>query len=83
VERAWHGRGVAQTLMEATIEAAAARGTGTIWLSVWERNHRAQAFYRKRGFEDRGERAFILGNDRQTDRVMALALGEPDVPSRR
>ena len=83
VERAWQGRGVAQTLMEATIEAAAARGAGTIWLSVWERNHRAQAFYRKNGFEDRGERAFILGNDRQTDRVMALALGESDVPSKR
>jgi diamine N-acetyltransferase len=79
VERAWQGRGVAQTLMAATIEAAAARGAGTVWLSVWERNHRAQAFYRKCGFEDRGERAFILGNDRQTDRVMALALGERDV----
>ena len=26
------------------------------------------------GFEDRGERAFILGTDRQADRVMALAL---------
>jgi len=82
VERAWQGRGVAQRLMEATIEAAAARGAGTIWLSVWERNDRAQAFYRKTGFEDRGEREFILGNDRQTDRVMALELGEPDVPPR-
>jgi ribosomal protein S18 acetylase RimI-like enzyme len=80
VERAWQGRGVAQMLMAATIEAAAVRGAGTIWLSVWERNHRAQAFYRKSGFEDRGERAFILGNDCQTDRVMARALGERDVP---
>jgi diamine N-acetyltransferase len=79
VERAWQGRGVAQTLMAPTIEAAAARGAGTVWLSVWERNHRAQAFYRKCGFEDRGEKPFILGNDRQTDRVMALALGERDV----
>jgi ribosomal protein S18 acetylase RimI-like enzyme len=74
VERAWQGRGVAQALMAATIEAAATRGAGTVWLCVWERNHRAQAFYRKCGFEDRGQKEFILGNDRQTDRVMARAL---------
>jgi ribosomal protein S18 acetylase RimI-like enzyme len=74
VERAWQGRGVAQRLMAATIEAATARGAGTVWLSVWERNLRAQAFYRKSGFQDRGEKPFLLGNDRQTDWVMALAL---------
>jgi ribosomal protein S18 acetylase RimI-like enzyme len=78
VERASQGRGVAQMLMAATIDAAVARGVGTVWLSVWERNHRAQAFYRKCGFEDRGEKAFILGTDRQTDRVMTLALSKRD-----
>lgn len=76
VERAWQGQGVAQELMAATLEAAAARSAGTVWLSVWERNQRAQAFYRKCGFEDRGEKPFFLGKDRQTDRVMALALSE-------
>lgn len=78
VERAWQGRGVAQTLMAATIDAASSLGAGTVWLSVWERNHRAQAFYRKCGFEDRGEKTFILGTDRQNDRVMALALKRPN-----
>jgi diamine N-acetyltransferase len=82
VERAWQGRGVAQRLMTAAIEAAGARGAGTMWLSVWERNHRAQAFYRKTGFEDRGERAFILGTDRQIDRVLDLALSQRDAPPR-
>jgi len=74
VDRAWQGQGVAQRLMAATIEAAVDRGAGTLWLCVWERNLRAQAFYRKSGFEDRGEKPFVLGNDRQTDRVMARAL---------
>ena len=83
VDRAWQGRGVAQMLMAATIEAAAARGAGTLWLSVWERNPRAQAFYRRSGFEDRGEKAFILGTDRQTDRVMALALSPREAPAER
>ena len=74
VERAWQGRGVAQALMAATIEAATGRGAGTVWLCVWERNHRAQAFYRKFGFEDRGVKPFILGTARQSDRVMVVAL---------
>ena len=60
--------------MRATLDVAAERGADVLWLCVWERNHRAQAFYRKIGFEDRGAKEFILGRDRQTDRVMARAL---------
>jgi len=74
VERDWHGQGVARDLMASSLEAAAERGAGTIWLAVWERNERALAFYRKCGFEAVGEKAFLLGTDRQTDRVMVRAL---------
>ena len=74
VDRAWQGRGVAKALMMASLETAVARGARTVWLSVWERTLRAQAFYRKCGFEDRGAREFVLGRDRQTDRVMARPL---------
>ena len=70
VDRAYHGRGVAQALMAATLDAAAARGATTIWLGVWERNPRAIAFYTKWGFHDVGSHEFVLGSDRQTDRVM-------------
>ena len=74
VERRWQGRGVAQALMRSTFAAAAERGARLLWLCVWERNLRAQAFYRKFGFEDRGAKEFVLGRDRQTDRVMARPL---------
>jgi ribosomal protein S18 acetylase RimI-like enzyme len=74
VDRAWQGRGVAQSLMMASIETAVERGARTVWLAVWERNLRAQAFYRKCGFEDCGAQDFMLGRDRQTDRVMVRAL---------
>ena len=67
VLRAWHGRRVAQALMDAAIEAARARGAQTIWLGVWERNPRAAAFYAKYGFARVGEHTFVLGADRQTD----------------
>ncbi len=74
VDRPWQGQGVARALMAATLDAAAARGAGTLWLCVWERNPRAQAFYRKAGFLDVGSAEFILGTDRQTDRVMVRAV---------
>ncbi|MDP1571521.1 MAG: GNAT family N-acetyltransferase [Vicinamibacterales bacterium] len=74
VDRVHHGRGVAQALMTACVEAARARGGLTLWLGVWEQNPRAQAFYRKLGFVDVGAHVFMLGDDRQTDRVMARAL---------
>ena len=74
VDRAWQGRGIAQMLMMATLEEALGRGAHTVWLAVWERNLRAQAFYRKCGFHDCGAQEFILGRDRQTDRVMVRGL---------
>jgi ribosomal protein S18 acetylase RimI-like enzyme len=74
VERTWHGRGLARELMASSLEAAAERGAGTIWLAVWERNDRALAFYRKCGFEVMGDKDFLLGTDRQTDRVMARGV---------
>lgn len=82
VDRAYHGRGVAPALVAATLDAAAARGATTIWLGVWERNPRAIAFYTKWGFQDVGSHEFLLGSDRQTDRVMVrpVAGGRP-VPS--
>jgi diamine N-acetyltransferase len=71
VDRDYHGRGVAHALMTAALAAAAEQGALTIWLGVWERNPRAIAFYRKWSFEDVGSHEFVLGSDRQTDRLMA------------
>src|ERR1700730_4253935 len=49
VGRSHHGRGIAQTLMDAVeVHARALDGT-RLWLGVWERNLRAIAFYRKAG----------------------------------
>ncbi|AHG92306.1 GCN5-related N-acetyltransferase (plasmid) [Gemmatirosa kalamazoonensis] len=75
VASAWHGRGVAQALMNAAMDAARARGAETLWLGVWERNPRAAAFYRKHGFERVGEHTFVLGADPQTDWILARPLG--------
>jgi len=70
VDKPWHGQGLARSLMEAAERAARARGAREFWLGVWERNERAQAFYRKCGFRKVGKQIFVVGTDPQTDDVM-------------
>jgi ribosomal protein S18 acetylase RimI-like enzyme len=70
----WLGKSVGQALMERCMDEARRAGFRTIWLGVWQRNERAQAFYRKWGFRIVGEQVFQLGADEQTDWVMECAL---------
>jgi diamine N-acetyltransferase len=74
VDRPWHGRGVAAPMMSAAKDAAVALGGQQMWLSVWERNPRAIAFYGKCGFRMVGSKDFWVGSDRQTDHVMVVEL---------
>jgi ribosomal protein S18 acetylase RimI-like enzyme len=60
--------------MDACIEAVRGFGGRTAWLSVWEKNPRAQAFYAKVGFTRVGEADFRVGPDRQTDHILALTI---------
>jgi diamine N-acetyltransferase len=60
--------------MQAVHDAARSRGARTLWLGVWEHNPRAISFYVKCGFRDIGSQDFWVGADRQTDRVMAMAV---------
>lgn len=74
VDKDFHGRGIAQSLMDRVIAAALERGAKTLWLGVWERNPRARAFYAKCGFTDAGEHIFLFGTDPQTDLIMVKPL---------
>lgn len=74
VDKRWHGRGLARPLIDACLDAARSFDARTLWLSVWERNPRAQAFYAKVGFTRVGEADFWVGPDRQTDYILVRAL---------
>ncbi len=74
VDRPWHGRGVAGALMAAAADTARADGGRTLWLTAWELNPRALAFYAKAGFRDVGTETFNLGDDPQVDRVLVRTL---------
>ncbi|MGB7451423.1 MAG: GNAT family N-acetyltransferase, partial [Lysobacterales bacterium] len=77
--RSAHGTGAVKPLMLKAREAARELGGLNLWLSVWERNPRAIAFYLKSGFAKIGSRDFVVGSDTQTDSVFIapLATEEP------
>ncbi|HKU74667.1 MAG TPA: GNAT family N-acetyltransferase [Pyrinomonadaceae bacterium] len=74
VSQEWLGRGAGAALMRACLDEAQSAGHETIWLGVWERNARAQAFYKKWDFRAVGEHMFQLGLDAQRDILMERAL---------
>ena len=74
VSSEWHGRGIAQSLMQNALDTAAAAGSDLLWLGVWEHNPKAIAFYRKFGFETLGDQPFMLGQELQRDLIMAVMI---------
>jgi ribosomal protein S18 acetylase RimI-like enzyme len=76
VSRESLGNGVGAALMQACVAKAKQRGHKTLWLGVWEHNHRAQAFYRKWNFREVGTHVFQLGDDPQTDILMQRSISE-------
>ena len=74
IDQSWHGSGLAAALMELCLSEARQRGFRTMYLGVWEKNLRAQAFYRKWKFSRVGEHVFYMGNDPQIDWWMTRAI---------
>lgn len=70
------GHGVGKQLMAACLEEARADHYKTLWLGVWEHNHRAVEFYKRWGFREVGTHTFQLGSDAQVDLVLELSLEE-------
>ncbi len=70
----FHGRGIAEKLMNECFAFAARKNYRTMWLGVWEHNFRAQRFYEKLGFYRVGSHIFQLGDDPQIDWVMEKKL---------
>lgn len=64
----FHGKGIAQRLMEYFMDYARQHDYDVVWLGVWEENLRAQKFYGKYGFVNSGHsHPFPIGNTPQTD----------------
>lgn len=69
-----HGRGIAQEMMKACYALSLQLGYKKFWLGVWEKNDRAQSFYKKCGFYRVGAHAFDMGGEIQTDDILLKEL---------
>jgi ribosomal protein S18 acetylase RimI-like enzyme len=74
VDRSRHGQGVAGELLRLVKQQAQVCGCDALWLAVWEVNDRAISFYGKSGFQQIGRQGFPIGNEVQSDLVMAMPL---------
>ncbi len=70
----YHGKKIGVALMNHCMDYARQKQHDTLWLGVWEHNHKAIGFYSQWGFELFGSHPFILGNDAQTDVLMKKRL---------
>ena len=74
VDASVKGAGVAQALMDDALAWARGKGARVMYLSVWENNVRAQAFYRRYGFEHVKEHKFMVGRVADRDFIWRLAF---------
>ncbi|WP_430748909.1 GNAT family N-acetyltransferase [Candidatus Enterococcus moelleringii] len=74
VDVAFKGQGLGKALMEKALEVAKEKGRTTVWLGVWEKNLPAIGFYQKQGFEKVSQHSFWMGDDEQTDFILAKTL---------
>jgi diamine N-acetyltransferase len=76
VLKPWHGRGIAQELMEWALNRARQGGAEEVYLSVYVDNHRARRFYERYGFEFVKPYAFMVGTQADEDLILRLGLKE-------
>jgi len=74
VQEPFTGRQLGTALLAAAEQLARSAGATVLWLTPWVHNHRAIAFYRRRGYADHGLTWFEFEGERHENRVFARAL---------
>ncbi|MCL4160086.1 UNVERIFIED_CONTAM: hypothetical protein GTU68_023423 [Idotea baltica] len=70
----FQGKKIGQLLVQKAIEIANQEKLNYLWLGVWEKNQKAIKFYKKNGFIEFDKLTFKLGDEIQSDILMALKL---------
>ena len=74
VLKAWQGAGIGPSLFDWAAGRARERGARHLQLTVYVDNHRAKAFYERRGFVEVGRYDFMVGNHADEDIIMRVVL---------
>jgi ribosomal protein S18 acetylase RimI-like enzyme len=70
----FQGKGVAQRMLDQSVNFARESGKRRLLLGVYAGNARALAFYRKSGFEQVGKRTFNVGTMVCDDLILGMAI---------
>ena len=74
VDTPYHGKGIAQVLMQKTLAIIQERSAHCLWLSVWQESQQAIRFYQKQGFVISGDTIFMIGDEPMKDWLMTKDL---------
>lgn len=74
VQEPFTAHGVGSALLLSAEQAASDRGCDLLWLTPWVHNHRALAFYARRGYTDCGETVHLIEGEKHGNRVFAKVL---------
>lgn len=75
VQEPFTGRQVGTRLLAEAERLAAEAGSQVLWLTPWVHNHRALAFYGRRGYNDLGLTCFTFEGECHENRVFAKPVG--------
>lgn len=83
IRKDYQGLGYGKQLLQAAEEIALKKEKALIWLGVWEKNYRAQAFYEEMGFTYHSSHVFYMGEDPQRDLILIKKIdgGNEDAES--
>ena len=83
VQEPFTGAGVGTQLLNQAERIAAESGATVVWLTPWVHNHRALAFYARRGYCDHGLTHFKFEAESHENRVLAKRMRQetPTAPS--
>lgn len=78
------GAGIGRALLQAAERCASRAGTAGVWLTAWEHNARALAFYKRQRYEDVGHTLCVIQGQSFGNRVLfrsaASGSGELERP---
>ena len=74
VDASWRGLGLAGRLLEEVLEECRKREVSRLRLTVYEKNERAIAFYKRSGFNVSGAATFNVGNEVQQDLELTMSV---------
>lgn len=77
VQEPFTGAKIGTQLLAAAERTASSAGRGVLWLTPWAHNHRALAFYARRGYQDYGLTYFVFEGESHENRVFAKSLAVP------